>query len=323
MAILDQALKQLVAENALEFASWLFDADVLAVEMLPVELSADVVIADTLLRVELLDGRLCLLHIEFQGRSSHRPMHWRMLDYMSRMVQQHQLPIRSVVLYLEEGAGRNDSGQHHSSGPDGEITLAWHYHVIRLWQMQAEEILALGRLSLLPLIGFTRFQDPGSTVPEVLTQIRTHPLPERQAQLLGQLLSLLDDEEITAMIDQYLSEEEIEELKHYPFLWKQYQKARSEGLADGRAEGRIKGQAEGRQEGRQEGLIAGKLEKAREAILEALVVRFDPRAADYRRIEMALKNRTVLHQLDEFFVQALKSGTLAEFENALPKNQDE
>lgn len=305
MAILDQALKQLVTENGLEFATWLLAAEVLAVEPLPVELSADTVIADMLFRVELLDGQFCLLHIEFQGRTSHRPMHWRMLDYISRLAQHHQQPLRSVVLYLEDGAGRNDTGNHHHLGFGNEVTLAWNYQVIRLWQMKAEEILALGRRSLLPLVSFTRFEHPDKTVPDLLSQIRTDPDPEKQIHLMGQLLSLLDDKEITAMIDQYLSDEELEELRRYPFLWKQYQKVRADGLA------------EGRQEGRQEGIIAGKLEKAREAIEEALMVRFDPRAADYRRIALALTQLTDLTRLDQLFVTSLKADSFAEFVQAL------
>ena len=57
---------------------------------LNVELPAGVVRTDTVFRVTLADGRVILLHVEFQGRRSERPMPLRMLDYISRLTQQEQ-----------------------------------------------------------------------------------------------------------------------------------------------------------------------------------------------------------------------------------------
>ena len=47
-----------------------------------------------------------------------------MLDYMVRLIQQYRLPIHSVVLYLERGAGSQDTGRHHHLGADGSMVLA-------------------------------------------------------------------------------------------------------------------------------------------------------------------------------------------------------
>ena len=53
----------------------------------------------------LADDREIVLHMEFQGRRSHAPMPWRMLDYMPRLASTYNLPLESVVLYIGRGRG--------------------------------------------------------------------------------------------------------------------------------------------------------------------------------------------------------------------------
>jgi predicted transposase YdaD len=124
MGLFDALLKQLVDDFAPDFAAWLLDSEVESIEPLTLDLPAETLATDTLFRVWLPDGRSILLHIEFQGRRSHRPMPERMLDYMVRIVHEHSLPIRSAVFYIERGAGRHDTGQHQYQGPAGETIVA-------------------------------------------------------------------------------------------------------------------------------------------------------------------------------------------------------
>src|SRR5437764_12528065 len=107
--------------------------------LLNVELPAEKLAADQVFQVTLADGRTLVLHIEFQGRTSHQPMQWRMLEYMTRLVHTHRLDLWSVVLYVGHGAGAGDSGYYQVNGPDGTPTLAWRYHVNRLWQRRAAD----------------------------------------------------------------------------------------------------------------------------------------------------------------------------------------
>ena len=81
-----------------------------------------------------------MLHIEFQGRRSHQPMSWRMLEYMSRLAVTYRLPLWSVVFYVGAGAGVDNTGRHEIQGLAAVAPLAWHYQVVRLWQMSAEEL---------------------------------------------------------------------------------------------------------------------------------------------------------------------------------------
>jgi predicted transposase YdaD len=128
MALFDALLKQIVDDFAPDFAAWLLDSQVEDVETLPLDLPAEALTADTLLRVWLPNGQSCLLHIEFQGRRSLRPMPERMLDYMVRIVQAYDLPLHSVVMYIEPGAGRHDTGKHQLLRRDGVYwpgTMKW------------------------------------------------------------------------------------------------------------------------------------------------------------------------------------------------------
>ncbi len=80
MGAYDRLLKQLIADFRYDFATWLLGREVDAVDPVTIELPAESLRADMVFRVQLRDGQPVLLHIEFQGRTSRRPMPWRMLD---------------------------------------------------------------------------------------------------------------------------------------------------------------------------------------------------------------------------------------------------
>ena len=139
----------------------------------------------------LNDGRELVLHIEFQGRRSQPPMPWRMLEYMQRLAGAYRLPLWSVVFYVGAGAGVDDTGYHTISGPADIAPLAWQYQVIRLWQMSAEELLALGQPVLLALVGQTRVDQPAIILPAVVARLRGVADSELRGRLLTALLALL------------------------------------------------------------------------------------------------------------------------------------
>ena len=95
-----------------------------------------------------------------------------------------------MVLYVGRGAGAGDSGYYQVNGPDGTPTLAWRYHVIRLWQMRAAELLAVGRPALLALIGQTQMETPETVLPDVVARLQSVPDPERRSRLLTALTAL-------------------------------------------------------------------------------------------------------------------------------------
>jgi len=101
-------------------------------------------------------------------------MPWRMVGYLGKIAEREldyrhleRIPLCAAVLYVGEGAGVHDTGDYHIVCPDGGVTLAWRYRVIRLWQMPAEELLALGRPALLTLLGQTRIAEPARVIPRL------------------------------------------------------------------------------------------------------------------------------------------------------------
>jgi predicted transposase YdaD len=242
------------------------------------------VVADQVFHVTLGSGQHVLLHLEFQGRRSHQAMSWRMLDYMARLAATHRLAMHSVVIYIGRGAGANDSGMHHVEGAFGLPALSWRYGVVRLWQLSARELLALGSPALLALVGQTRIEQPEVVLPEVLSRLRRVPEPERRSRLFTALLALIEDEEITEMVERLLESDEL--LMDTPFLR------------------RI------REEGRQE--------SRRQDILQALTLRFGPQDD---RLVGVLEQISDGPRLEALFAAAIQSADLDAFRAVLDSGE--
>jgi hypothetical protein len=113
MADTDSPLKRLLEIAAADIATWLIGQEVIETFAVNIELPADAMRVDQLFRAVLADGRVTMVHIEFQGRSSHRPMQWRMLEYMARIaISEPDLDLFSIVFYVGQGAGASDTGEH-------------------------------------------------------------------------------------------------------------------------------------------------------------------------------------------------------------------
>jgi predicted transposase YdaD len=220
----------------------------------------------------------------------------RMLDYLSRLAQQESGYLCSAVFYVGDGAGADDEGMHQVDCPDGSLTLAWRYRVIRLWQMRAEELLALGRPALLALIGQTRIEEPERVLPQVVATIRQRPDEGERIRLLAALTSLMRDEEVLKMVEKLVEAIERDLMLDTPFL----RRIREEGWT------------EGLDEGRTEGLAA-----MRQGVLDVLAERFDPPATHYRRIKARLETTTDLEQLRALLQVAIRATDVADFEQAL------
>ena len=191
------------------------------------ELPATTLAADQVFHVTLTTGQALLLHLEFQGLGSRPPMSWRMLEYMARLAYTHRLGMRSVVFYVGRGAGADDTGHHQLTDLDGTVTLLWRYQVIRLWQIPAEELLALETPALLALVGQTRIDQPAVVLPSVVARLRRVPDAERRGRLLTAMLALLPEEEMIAMVERLLEDDAL--LLDTPYLRRIREEGREEG----------------------------------------------------------------------------------------------
>jgi predicted transposase YdaD len=273
MAETDSLLKRLVSTFRLDFATWLLRAPVRVARPLQSELPGTTVVVDQAFQVTLADGRDLVLHLEFQGRRSHAPMPWRMLDYMPRVAATYRLPLESVVLYFGRGAGADDTGRYHVDGLEGTPVLSWRYRVLRLWQMPAAELLATVPVAPLVLVGQTQIAQPEVILPTVITRLRHVPDPERRNRLFTALLALLPAEEMITMVERLLEDDDL--VLELPYLRRI------------REEGRQEGHQEGHQEGRREGEV--------EMLLRLLRLRFGPLPPDAIARLQAADPETLLH----------------------------
>lgn len=217
MAQTDSPLKDLVESSITDFAAWLLKAEVIAVDALNVEFPGQDARVDRLFRALLANGRKVILHTEFQGRSSHEPVRFRMLDYITRVVRaERELELHSVVFYIGEGVGALDTGDHQIDDLDGQPTVRWRYQVVHLWKIKAEELVALNRPGLSALVGLTRMENPATIIPKVVEQIQAVPDAETRRHLLSGLIALIDDEEVIYMIRKMVKEDGL--LMNTPFL---------------------------------------------------------------------------------------------------------
>lgn len=136
----------------------------------------------------------------------------------------------SVVMYIGRGAGADDTGIYQANGLDGAPVLAWRYRVIRLWQMQAEELMAVRQVAPLALLGQTQIARPEVILPEVVNRMRRVADVALRGHLLAALLALLPDEEMITMVDRLLEEDEW--LLELPYQ----RRIRAEGRREGEAE---------------------------------------------------------------------------------------
>ncbi len=232
MAETDSLLKRLVSTFVLDFAAWLLGTAVQTVRPLPSKLPASTVTVDQAFLGTLTDGREILLHIEFQGRRSHAPMQWRMLDYMPRLAFAYRLDMESVVLYIGRGAGTHDAGVYQVNGIAGTPVLAWQYRVVRLWDLRAETLLTTAPVALLALVGQMQMADPETTLTAVIARMRQVVDGGRRRHLLTALLALLPEEEMVTMVERLLAEDDLLAELELPYL----RKIRDEGRREGEAE---------------------------------------------------------------------------------------
>lgn len=252
MSKTDSPLKILLNEFSHDIAAWLLNCAVNHVKLLNVDLPGEDLSIDQAFQVQQADGQQVILHTEFQGRSSHKPMAWRMLSYISRLAEKYRLPVCSVVIYVGQGAGRTDTGEYQVAGHQKHNALTWHYQVIRLWELSAEALLASPSPGLWPLIGQSRIEQPEILFPQLLAKTKTLPDTATQARILSLVASLLDSQEMMDMLENAIENEPL--LSNTPFL--------------------LKIRSQGREEGREE----GRTENALDMLLDAIQFRFQPDA---------------------------------------------
>lgn len=165
----DDSLKKLVHASPQAFVH-LIDPDAQYLYELKERLKPLTRDVDGLVLVRRKDGKLQLVHIEIQSTND-PTMPDRMLIYNVLARTQHQLPVLSCVIYLRKD-GKIPQSPHQWKLTDGEIVLEFHYLVIEVADMSAEELQTLGEPGLLPLLPLTRGGATREVVEGMFTELQ-------------------------------------------------------------------------------------------------------------------------------------------------------
>ena len=286
---------------------------------------------DILMKVEIR-GRLTLVHFEIQAaESTHQRMVRRTVGYIGRGYEKHGLPVRSHVIYLRPGAGRNDPGVYTQSDPGYRIHIE--YQVIRLYELDGQSVLDAANVGLIPFAPL--MQPPAGSEGiawvqeciEATRELSLEPLnrPDYLTSL-GILSGLAHDPNVVATL---IPEEVRMESGFYRLMQEEarqsveaeVQAKVAEARAKAEAEARIKALAEAEEaraniaaEARQQGTR----ERAIESILDVLDVRFQLTLMQLFKAQ--LEQIDDLQQLRQLHREAVSAPSLEAFTETLVQN---
>jgi predicted transposase YdaD len=148
----DDTTKRLIQSNPQHFVSWILHGGVFKT-YLATELKNWTLTADMMMHVLVHDQNM-LLHLEIQSKEDNT-MPQRLLEYNILATREHKQPVLSCVIYLRKDRRVAQSPLRWYL-PSGQETLAFHFQVIRLWEIPSTEIIETGLSGLLPLLPLTR-----------------------------------------------------------------------------------------------------------------------------------------------------------------------
>ena len=271
----DDVARFALGRDDVEFVEWI-DAEQTAVQAHR---------PDSLLQVRL-GGEMAVVHTEFQTTdSSSPPMPQRMAGYIWRAIEKYELPVYSSVIYLRPNAGRRDPGYYLQDRPGHRVLIE--YKVVRLSQQAGPPVLAAGPAGLLafaPLMQPASGQAAEAWLRQCVQAVQALPLAEpARGNLVGGLSVLSGLIYAPETIAAIISQEGIMDLiRESSFAQLLTQQAREQGLEQGLEQGIV--------QGLEQGLEQGGRERAIEALLDVLEIRFalgaaEPLAARIRGIK--------------------------------------
>ena len=221
---------------------------------------------DSLIRV-CIGGEKALVHHEFQTTDSDPPMPLRMAAYIGRGIEQYGLPFYSTVIYLRPDAGRSDPG-YYLQERDGFRVLV-QYKVIRLIELDGQRILDAGPSGLFPFAPLMQRPagvDAEAWLRQCVNRAQAVPMDEPlKARYLADLAILSDLVYKSETIMTIIAEETMYEssiVQHFT------EKGIAQGIEQGIAQGI------------EQGIEQGGRDRAIEALLDVLEIRFGLAASD-------------------------------------------
>lgn len=201
---------------------------------------------DTLFHVEV-DGEECLIDLEAQAEAD-KKMGWRLYKYAARASSIFDLPVISVVLWLEKHGRVPTSPFEIRVGK--RLLGTWYYVGIEVYNLRATDLLAKGEHmpGILPLLPFTRGGETVEAIESAGQLIQRETSGDNQvalATLLGVLASRkIGHETAMTLVRRWVMSNDLLESSPLYQVWMQEWLEKNRG----------KWEEEGREEGREEGM---------------------------------------------------------------------
>jgi len=268
----DVAAKVVVQHGKEAILKWFLHIDPEEVELLeeiPQE-SVSLRRSDFPLWVKTKDGKEKIVLLEFQTRWE-RDVPIRLLEYHVRFLLRYHLPVVSVLILFRRREG--------IEGVYEDESIRFRYHLIKMWQMKAEEVLERGEIWLYP---FVPVMEGG--IEEIYKAEEGIYRSDLSRGDKADLLTAL------AIFSGFKGEQIVRELL----------RRRRDIMIESPAYEIIK--EEGIREGLQQGLQQGMLEDAREMVLRAFGVRFKVVPPDIEEKVRSINSRATLVTLHEIAI---------------------
>jgi predicted transposase YdaD len=276
----DQAIKDILLNAHDGVLQLLGLGDAIWEQDLDTELVAPRRHADVVWRIMLYDVAI-ILHIEVQTLPD-AMIAARMAEYGMRIWVREQAPILSVVLYLKPTENIPVS-PFTLRLPDGAVSFAYHFRVLKLWELAPGSVLQTPYANLWPLAVLMAGTNTQQAV-QVAQQIATAPLSTEDRERLEGLVVLfaglrMPVEPLAKLLEDDTMLRDIFRASslHELLMREVGDEKLQQGIEQGREIGRQQGIEQGREIGRQQGIEQGREQgKAvgRVATLRQLVVRF-------------------------------------------------
>jgi len=160
-------MKRLIRAHPQHFVSWVLKGAIYKAA-LSIELKNWTRETDFLLDV-IQNERQMLVHMEFQSRED-EDMAQRLLEYNVLATREHGRPVLSCVIYLRKDSKIAESPLIWEL-PNGQKVLYFHFIVIKLWDITADELIQTNLTGLLPLVPLTKDGGQYEVIDEVATKL--------------------------------------------------------------------------------------------------------------------------------------------------------
>ena len=236
MGDIDQVVKSLLQLRIMEIAPTivpgLTDIEPMSAETpVPPQRLADSVYTAT------IDGVRCLVNVEIQLHGD-ESMGKRLSEYGARLYSIYNLPVISIVLWLEN-VGTFPTTPHQMTAGRYQL-MTWPFFSLKIFELDAKEALALGPIGLLPLISFMRDTDEAiveAAGRRIVNQVPAHDEMNDLESILALLASRRFGKDFGTILLQRITNMSTTFVENFPLYWQFHDQGEAIGEVRGEAQG--------------------------------------------------------------------------------------